>query len=204
MINFIRIIKVVDILLEIQTLRVIYYTLSGLIEPMTLLLFMAIMIFYVYAVVGLLLYGGKLHRGSTGGAADIYYLVNMNDFPNAIFTLFCLMIVNNWPVFTNMYQTVNGGSVYNRFYFYSFVILANWLLMNLTQAAVLDVHASVETLDKERSEWAVAANKERQEKRKKETTALKQNMDQLKMVLVDLLKKQNNTAMVNAVNEMNH
>lgn len=131
LINFIRVIKIVEILLEIQTLRVIYYTMSGLIEPMTLLLFMTVMIFYVYAVVGILLFGGKIYRGSTGGAAEIYYLVNMNDFFNAFFTLFCLMIVNNWPVFTGMFQEINGGSVYNRLYFYTFVYLANWMLMNL-------------------------------------------------------------------------
>lgn len=134
---------------------------SGLIEPMTWLLLMTVMIFYIFIVIGQLLYGGKIYRGSTGGAADIYYLINMNDFANGFFTLFCIMIVNNWPVFTNMFQTVNGGSVANRFYFYIFVYLANIMLMNLIQGAVLAVHESVEKLDKERNEWAKAANKER-------------------------------------------
>ena len=85
----------------------------------------------------------------------------MNDFSSSFFTLFAIMIVNNWWVFTNMYQEVNGGSVLNRFYFYSFVYLANLMLMNLIQAAVLDVHDSVETLEKERSEWTIKANTER-------------------------------------------
>ena len=123
--------------------------------------------FYVYAIIGMCLYAGKLRECSETpeglpkynpdcGAefdlqgtptAGLYYLVNFDDILHSFITLFVLMIVNNWQVVAKGYAAITSTWSYLFFiFFYLFVVL---VITNVTAAFVLDLYDSISTtLDK--------------------------------------------------------
>lgn len=88
-------------LYEIKTFRVIIETIKNLLGPFYTLLLVQFTIYYVFAMTGILWFGGKVRRDSIELSADTtfaenYYLNNFNDLGNGFVTLFSLMVVNNW------------------------------------------------------------------------------------------------------------
>lgn len=81
--------------------------------PFWSILFVQMTLFYMFGLVGLFIYGGKittlnpeiLNDDST---PDLYYLCNFNDLANGFLTLFELMVVNNWHVISQMYIDISG------------------------------------------------------------------------------------------------
>lgn len=70
---------------------------------------MVMIIFFMFATIGINLFGGhvnsgteELHNRKIGGMGTKYDRVNFNDFPNAIFMLFVNVIGNNWIFFCNI------------------------------------------------------------------------------------------------------
>ncbi|KAI6655901.1 Two-pore channel 1 [Oopsacas minuta] len=119
--------------------------------------------FYVYAILGMCLYAGKLrdcsfneldlpeYNPDCGEEYDyqknppdgLYYLVNFNDILHSFITLFILMIVNNWQVVAKGYIAITGTYSYLFFiFFYLFVVL---VITNVTAAFVLDLYDSIST-----------------------------------------------------------
>ena len=73
-------------------------------------------LFYVYGIIGIQLYGGKIRAFderlvplSYGQAC--YWSNNFNDFPSALAVLFELMIVNNWQELMEAFETVGSSSI---------------------------------------------------------------------------------------------
>lgn len=100
---FIRFLKLLTLLQEIKTTRIIFDTLKNLIGPLMSIINMLGMLFYIFAVIGMFLFGGKIQKGMSIFTEDSsipvnYHLLNFNDFFSAIVTLFTLMVVNNWMV----------------------------------------------------------------------------------------------------------
>ena len=52
------------------------------------------LIFYVYAQVGQLLFGGDVNYNNA--VTPLWYLLNFNDYGCSMITLFHQMVVNNW------------------------------------------------------------------------------------------------------------
>ena len=119
--------------------------------------------FYVYAIIGMCLYSGKLRDCSETSdglpkfnplcgveydlqgtpTAGLYYLVNFDDIFHSFITLFVLMIVNNWQVVAKGYVAITSTWTYLFFiFFYLFIVL---VITNVTAAFVLDLYDSIST-----------------------------------------------------------
>ena len=71
-------------------------------------------VFYTYAFLGELLWGGKVTTRSAQvddpNVPNLYYLMNFNDFGASLVTLFHIMVVNNWWLTCNMYIDISKNN----------------------------------------------------------------------------------------------
>jgi hypothetical protein len=154
LIIFIRTTKLLTLLYEIKDMRIIIETMRNLIMPLLNLLGILMSIYYVFALLGMLMFGGKIRKGMSQIENDpsippTYYLDNFNDLLSSFVTLFTLMVVNNWMVQVDMYVTVMGSKYY-RFYFGIFFYFSVIIGINIVVAFTLDMYSSVERLDQDR------------------------------------------------------
>lgn len=93
---------------EIKVTRIIVETIRNLIQPLLNLAGVLFTIYYVFALMGMLFFGGTIKKNAPfitedSGIPDTYHLMNFNDMCSSYMTLFALMVVNNWMVITQMY-----------------------------------------------------------------------------------------------------
>ena len=93
-------------------------------------------LFYVYAQLGIVIFGGRIRTDMAGQPNVAYALNNFNDFGSALVTLFELLVVNNWNVI--MCEAVAVSNDWARVYFISWFILAVMVMSNLIVAHILD------------------------------------------------------------------
>ena len=103
LIIFVRALKLLTLLYEIKVMRIIIETMRNMMLPLMYLMGVLIIIYYIFALVGMLLFGGKIRKNLPVIQIDQsvpinYHLDNFNDFISSIVTLFTLMVVNNWMV----------------------------------------------------------------------------------------------------------
>lgn len=154
LIIFVRALKLLTLLYEIKVMRIIIETMRNMMLPLLYLCSVLMLIFYVFAMVGMLIFGGKILKGMDVLVNDVsipdnYHLDNFNDFLSSIVTLFTLMVVNNWMVQVQMYCEVMGSDNY-RLYFGLFYYFSVIIGINIVVAFTLDMYSSVERLDHER------------------------------------------------------
>ena len=100
---FIRLLKLLTLLYEIRVMRIIIETARNMIYPLLNMFSVLLIIFYLYAILGMYIFGGKVQKGlkeieSDSSIPDTYHLCNFNDLFSSLVTLFTLMVVNNWMV----------------------------------------------------------------------------------------------------------
>ena len=154
LIIFVRSLKLMTLLYEIKVMRIIIETMRNLMLPLLYLWSVLMIGYYVFAMLGMLLFGGKITKGmnvlvNDQGIPDNYHLDNFNDFLSSIVTLFTLMVVNNWMVQVQMYCEVMDSNLY-RLYFGLFFYFSVIIGINIIVAFTLDMYSSVERLDQER------------------------------------------------------
>jgi hypothetical protein len=64
MVIFIRMLKLLTLLYEINTLRIIIETIRNLLKPLLYLMGTLMTIYYLFAQLGMQLFGGKVYKGS--------------------------------------------------------------------------------------------------------------------------------------------
>ena len=82
-------------------------TIKYLTKPILTKFFFCYIIFYEYAYMGQLIFGGRIsydvyREKLSGNYPAFYYLMNFNDFGSSLIVLFQQMVVNNWWVVVNM------------------------------------------------------------------------------------------------------
>ena len=82
-------------------------TIKYLTKPILTKFFFCYIIFYEYAYMGQLMFGGKISydvykEELAGNYPAFYFLMNFNDFGSSLIVLFQQMVVNNWWVVVNM------------------------------------------------------------------------------------------------------
>merc|ERR1712050_460725 len=113
------------------------------------------MVMYLYAAVGVCLYGGRINTESSvlqdwENANTDYWAMNMNDMGSAMATLFAVFIGNNFQVFHEGYvNTLTVSSKYNprglidesgivtSVYMVSFYCVMNFGSLNILTSLVL-------------------------------------------------------------------
>ena len=123
-------------------------------------------IFYVFSLLGVFLFGGKIYNGNPDISKDVsipasYIFNNFNDFPSGFMTLFELTVVNNWRVIVQMMTNVT--STYYRWYFILFYIFAVTMSLNLIVSFIIDMFYSQWELAKEKKRKSAKFLEERKE-----------------------------------------
>lgn len=153
---FIRLLRILALLYELAVWRVIIETMQGLLGPFYTLLLVQYTVFYLFAVLGMRLFGGAVYVGNTAleqnaGVPPLYVLDNFNDFLSSMVTLFDLMVVNNWQVNVLVFTTAKGDNDYRIFFilFYYFSVVIG---LNIVVAFAIDMYTSIDRLHQEHKE----------------------------------------------------
>lgn len=148
---------------EHENTKLIMETFVNLISPMMGLCHVVFTIFLFFGIIGELLFGGKINADSMVNieAPPLYKMMNFNDMPSAMITLFALMLVNNWQDITRMLvaSTINNREEYWLFFmlfYYCSVVIG----MNIFIAFILDMYDSVLNMDRKRKLTLVKLRKE--------------------------------------------
>ena len=149
---FIRMVKLLTLLYEVKTMRVIFETIKNLLGPLNNLIMVMMTIFYVFAQMGMLLFGGQIKEDSTeiihdSSIPDNYYLMNFNDLMSSFITLFVLIVVNNWYVIVAMCVDIKGGNKLYRYFFVVFYYFGVIIGLNIIIAFAIDMYAAVQRLE---------------------------------------------------------
>ena len=125
LIFMIRNLRSLQFLVEFDSMRLIIETSRHISKPILGKFLFIYLIFYVYAQMGQIFFGGELTDKTfkeKSQAPHFYDLLNFNDFSAAIVTLFQQMVINNWFVTVNMYSNIMGETFWVRLFFVSFWI----------------------------------------------------------------------------------
>jgi len=149
---FVRMVKLLTLLYEVKTMRIIVETCKNMVSPLSNLLAVMLTILYVFSEIGMAIFGGDIRKTSPGiihdsSIPDNYYLINYNDLISSMVTLFILMVVNNWYVIVQMCVDIKGGDVYYRYYFMIFYYFGVIIGLNVIIAFAIDMYSAVERLD---------------------------------------------------------
>jgi len=127
---------------EIKRYRVIMSTPWQLLPALATYAAIQFMLFYIYAIVGMDLFGGLIREDNpdlvgTVFADSGYYLNSFNDVFYAYVTLFELMVINNWHVIAEGYVAATGTQV-TWWFFISFSVSAALFIINIIVAFILE------------------------------------------------------------------
>jgi hypothetical protein len=151
----VRIIRLTIYLDEIKTFRIIMESVKCLLAPFWSILTVLYSIFFIYALTGMLLFGGMITadteaiRNNDSTPAN-WGLVNFNDFPSSLVTLFSLMVVNNWFITVEMY-TILWGSRSVLLFFVTFYAIAVLVGLNIIVCFAIDMYSAIRRLDLEQT-----------------------------------------------------
>ena len=145
LIIFLRIIKLLSLMMEIEQLKIVMETAKNLAAPLISLAGILITIIYLFALMGILFFGGIVTKDNPkitfdDTIPDSYHLMNFNDLLSSFVTLFCLMCVNNWMVIANMYVKLMGDKTYWRFFFSIYFFFSVIIGINIVVAFAIDMY----------------------------------------------------------------
>lgn len=148
---FMRMMKFLPLVYELSLMRVIIETLRNLMVPLAGLLIIVICIFYMFAIIGMFMFGGKVELDTPAIINDPslppdFVLMNFNDILSSFVTQYALVIVNNWYVIVDA-NTNAAGSAWYRFYFLVFYYFGVLVGVNILVSFAIDMYSAVSRLD---------------------------------------------------------
>ena len=155
-----RVLRLIRLISSIPRFKVIVSTIIQLIPTLTVLYGGSlVMLYYIYAIIGIELFQGVTYRGNRDLVDSDYdnfdyYANNFNNFYSALVTLFELMVVNNWFVTMDGYvRATDWGYFFHftRIYFYMFYIMSVVIMINLVVAFILE--AFILQWEKNKASW---------------------------------------------------
>eukprot|EP00908_Phaeocystis_cordata_P004364 Transcript_1475.p1 GENE.Transcript_1475~~Transcript_1475.p1 ORF type:complete len:839 (-),score=381.91 Transcript_1475:161-2677(-) len=160
-----RLVRLLRLLRKVQAFHAIVGTFFRLLPAATTLLKTLTLLMFIFASIGLHLFGGCITTDTSGivvskrEAKDLaesdfgqagYYPNSFNDLPSGMLTLFELSVVNNWFVIADGYVAVRGKLA--RWFFIAYYLLGVVVALNIVVAFVLDAYTTIE--DSAREEQA--------------------------------------------------
>lgn len=141
----VRLIKVLQLLDEIKTWKIILKTLRHLIVPFMNLFLVQMGIIYTYAIIGERIYGGKIGYNSISNLTEVgvgkeYITMNFNDLASSIITLLFFSLA--WLLIFKVYLSIVPGII-SQVYTFSFFILSILCLWNIMVAVAIEVYSAV-------------------------------------------------------------
>lgn len=134
------------VLQELPQIKAVFGVMRNLKPFLKDMIGMIICMFLLYGQIGVQYYGGMINSSTPEKFKEIlgenlpvdYHKINFNDFPNAMVSLYNLLLNNNWLTVANMYL-INTDSSLFRYYFISFIMMVNLLIMNLIIGFIVEV-----------------------------------------------------------------
>ena len=132
----------------VRDAKFISETVKYLSKPILTKFFFVYLIFYEYAYLGAVFFGGSItyevwDKQIAGTVPGFYWMMNFNDFGASIIVLVQQMVVNNWWIVVNMISGVVGNTILVRLFFTSFWVTIVLILVNIMVAIVLEIYGSV-------------------------------------------------------------
>ena len=148
LIVFIRLLKLLSLLYEVKTMRIIFETIKNLLGPINNLAAVMVTMLYVFAQLFMAMFGGEVKEDSPqishdSSIPDYYYLINFNDLLTSLITLFILIVVNNWYVVVAMFVDIKGGQTGYRYFFIVFYYFGVIIGLNILIAFAIDMYSAV-------------------------------------------------------------
>jgi hypothetical protein len=141
----VRLLKILQLLDELKTWKIILKTLRHLIEPFLSLFMVQLGIVYTYAIIGERIYGGKISTESVSDLTSVglgreFTHMNFNDLISSVITLIYFSL--SWAGFFKMYLKIVPGII-SQVYIFSFFLLSVLCLWNIMISVAVEVYSAV-------------------------------------------------------------
>ncbi|KAL6063877.1 Ion transport protein [Balamuthia mandrillaris] len=138
-----RSIRIIRILNRLPRFRAIIKTLVELMPTLTVLIGVLLAVYYIYAAVGIQIFGGQIYLenprlANTDFASDDLFIHNFNDFGNAFLALFEVQIGMDWEEMDGWVHA--SGSLWSYVYLISFLAISDFVVVNIGVAYILDAY----------------------------------------------------------------
>ncbi|XP_062949696.1 two pore channel protein 2 isoform X1 [Cynocephalus volans] len=150
LLNMLIVFRFLRIIPNMKPMAVVASTLLGLIRNLRAFSGILVVVYYVFAIIGINLFRGTIVAPSGNsslapGNGSVpcgsfeqleYWANNFDDFAAALITLWNVMVVNNWQVFLDAFQRYSGR--WSEIYFVLWWLVSSVIWVNLFLALVLE------------------------------------------------------------------
>ncbi|XP_054294790.1 two pore channel protein 2 isoform X3 [Pongo pygmaeus] len=150
MLNMLIVFRFLRIIPNMKPMAVVASTVLGLVQNMRAFGGMLVVVYYVFAIIGINLFRGVIvappensSLAPANGSAPCgsfeqleYWANNFDDFAAALVTLWNLMVVNNWQVLLDAYRRYSGP--WSKIYFVLWWLVSSVIWVNLFLALILE------------------------------------------------------------------
>ncbi|GMH12091.1 hypothetical protein Nepgr_013932 [Nepenthes gracilis] len=189
-----RVLRLIRLLMHVKRCRAFIATFSNLIPSLMPYLGTIFCVMCIYSSLGVQIFGGIVNAGNhylegTELAENDYLLFNFNDYPNAMVTLFNLLVMGNWQVWMQSYKDLMRSS-WTLVYFISFYLITVLLLLNLVVAFVLEAFFAEQELEESEELEEHRVNGSRQRRRYVSSLSTKTRSQRVDVLLHHMLSSE--------------
>ncbi|XP_056657158.1 two pore channel protein 2 [Monodelphis domestica] len=147
LVNMFIVFRFLRIIPNVKLLSLVAETLLDLVRNMRAFAGILVVVYYVFAIVGISLFQGAIQPPPRNDSQSVdppcgtfeqlqYWPNNFDDFAAALVTLWDVMVVNNWQVFMDVYT--RDSSLWSKLYFVAWWLVSSVVWMNLFVALILE------------------------------------------------------------------
>ncbi|XP_032009625.1 two pore channel protein 2 isoform X2 [Hylobates moloch] len=149
MLNMLIVFRFLRIIPNMKPMAVVASTVLGLVQNMRAFGGILVVVYYVFAIIGINLFRGVIVAPGNSSLAPAngsapcgsfeqleYWANNFDDFAAAVVTLWNLMVVNNWQVLLDAYRRFSGP--WSKIYFVLWWLVSSVIWVNLFLALILE------------------------------------------------------------------
>ncbi|XP_046713945.1 two pore channel protein 2 isoform X2 [Silurus meridionalis] len=153
LVNMLIVFRFLRIIPEIKLMALVASTVVDLVKNLRAFAGILVLVYYVYAVIGMWLFRGAItppgssSANSANGTSNFtmecgsyeqleYWPNNFDDFASSLVLLYDVMVVNNWQVFMDAYTRYT--SEWSKVYFVSWWLTSSVMWVNLFVALILE------------------------------------------------------------------
>ncbi|XP_030896101.1 two pore calcium channel protein 2 [Leptonychotes weddellii] len=149
LVNMLIVFRFLRIIPSMKLMAMVASTILDLIRNMRAFGGILVVVYYIFAIVGINLFRGVIVAPGNGSLAPDnssatcgsfeqleYWANNFDDFAAALITLWNVMVVNNWQVLLDAYRRYSGP--WSKIYFVSWWLVSSVIWVNLFLALILE------------------------------------------------------------------
>lgn len=123
-------------------LQQLFVIIKQLIPTFWQVLMILLVVYYIFSVIGQWCFGGLIYTSNpalahTNFSQGLYWSLTFNDVVSGMVTLFLIMLVNNWFMVADGYL-LTSGTVWCGVFFFAWYVVANFIMINIVIAVILD------------------------------------------------------------------